>query len=85
MAGWLSLGELFSRLGVGWRPMKLLVPGFTLFALSFRPAALVVRFLTKRFIGDYERNAGEEMAFEENAVSLHKDRCSHFSVSQAPE
>lgn len=39
-------------------------------------AALVVRFLTKRFIGDYERNAGEE---------IHREKacwggCSHFSV-----
>lgn len=37
--------------------------GFTQFSNAvlwlFVYAALVVRFLTRRFIGDYERNAGE--------------------------
>lgn len=39
-------------------------PGLSL-SFPFCPAALVVRFLTKRFIGDYERNAGEPAPWEE--------------------
>jgi len=37
--------------------------------LAFSCAALVVRFLTKRFIGDYERNVGK---FIFNWSSIHR-------------
>lgn len=35
------------------------IPFSNIVLCLFVNAALVVRFLTRRFIGDYERNAGE--------------------------
>lgn len=50
LVGWKETGRIFRGFN-----LVFLLPNLCSFLLL---AALVVRFLTKRFIGDYERNAG---------------------------